>query len=286
MQTEKPFSTNSNRRFLSMVPVNTSMAFAEQLAQRVIKRLPGTKMKSLSLSMVALATFAAAPGVIGQTTAHIAPAPVERVQVPGVQLNLPPDLRASSSNVRIAGFSSGRTQLPHPLGSMPGNDAWTRNNAWAPESADLNPIFGIAGLPAGPSQAPYPVPRTLANNALVRSNAWAAYNASVHPNIGPRPAETPAAAENPNLLAARQNLRDQDRFLQMPQSSARYNFQFSDNEIRSVQATLRRLGIYSGQIDGILGPETERAIQDYQAKNKLPVTGQPDQRLNALLGIF
>jgi peptidoglycan hydrolase-like protein with peptidoglycan-binding domain len=73
---------------------------------------------------------------------------------------------------------------------------------------------------------------------------------------------------------------------QRPQSSGRYNFQFSDNEIRSVQAALRRLGIYSGQVDGILGPDTHRAIEDYQVKNKLPVTGQPDQTLNAFLGIF
>jgi peptidoglycan hydrolase-like protein with peptidoglycan-binding domain len=72
----------------------------------------------------------------------------------------------------------------------------------------------------------------------------------------------------------------------MPQVSSRYNFQFSDDEIKSVQAALRRLGIYSGQVDGILGPDTKRAVKDYQVENKLPVTGQPDQRLNSLLGIF
>jgi peptidoglycan hydrolase-like protein with peptidoglycan-binding domain len=50
---------------------------------------------------------------------------------------------------------------------------------------------------------------------------------------------------------------------------------------------LRRLGIYSGQVDGILGPDTHGAIEDYQLKNnKLPVTGQPDQGLNTLLGIL
>jgi peptidoglycan hydrolase-like protein with peptidoglycan-binding domain len=87
-------------------------------------------------------------------------------------------------------------------------------------------------------------------------------------------------------LAARQNLLDQGRFIQMPQSSGRYNFQVSNNQIRAVQAALRRLGIYSGQVDGILGPDTHRAVEDYQIKSKLPVTGQPDQRLNALLGIF
>ena len=79
---------------------------------------------------------------------------------------------------------------------------------------------------------------------------------------------------------------EQDRFIQKPQSSGRYNFHFSDNEIRSVQAALRRLEIYSGQADGILGPDTRRAIEDYQMRNKQPVTGQPDQGLNALLGIF
>jgi peptidoglycan hydrolase-like protein with peptidoglycan-binding domain len=72
----------------------------------------------------------------------------------------------------------------------------------------------------------------------------------------------------------------------MPQSSRRFNFQFSDNEIRSVQAALKRLNLYSGQVDGILGPDTRQAIKDYQIRAKRPVTGQPDQSLNALLGIF
>ena len=216
---------------------------------------------------------------------HIAPAPVARVQVPSIQLNRASQLSASSSDFRIAEFPSGPAQLPHPLVSAPANDAWTRINARAAYNPNLIPILGMAGLPAGPSQAPYPVPRTLANDALVRSNAWAAYNASVHPNTGLQAAETPAAAENPNRLTSRQNSLDQDRFIQMPQSSGRYNFQFSDHEIRSVQSALRRLGIYSGQVDGILGPDTRRAVEDYQVKNKLPVTGQPNQMLNTLLGI-
>jgi putative peptidoglycan binding protein len=145
--------------------------------------------------------------------------------------------------------------------------------------------IGTAGLPAGPSQVPYPVPRTSANNALVRSNAWAAYNASVHPQTNLHPVQTPALA-NPNRLAQPQKLVDPDRFVEKPNSAHRYNFQFTDNQVRSVQAALRRLGIYSGQVDGILGPDTRRAIADYQAKNKQPVTGQPDQTLNASLGIF
>ena len=232
-----------------------------------------------------LATFVTAPTLMGQPMLHIAPPPVERVQVPSIHLNQPPPFRTNSSNFRIAEFPGRPTQLPHPQVSTFASDDWAPINGRPAYNPNLIPTLGMAGLPAGPSQAPYPVPRTLANDALVRSNAWAAYNASVHPNTGLQAAETPAATENPNRLASRQNSSNQDRFIQMPQSSGRYNFQFSDHEIRSVQAALRRLGIYSGQVDGILGPDTRRALEDYQVENKLPVTGQPDQRLNAFLGI-
>ena len=140
-----------------------------------------------------------------------------------------------------------------------------------------NRLLGVSGLPAGPSQLPYPLTSTPANDAWVRNHAWAGYNESLR--------HIPTTA-NPNRLAQQQNLLDQNRFIQRPQSSRRYNFQFSDNEIRSVQGALRRLGIYSGQVDGILGPDTQRAIEDYQVRTKRPVTGQPDQSLNASLGIF
>jgi hypothetical protein len=149
----------------------------------------------------------------------------------------------------------------------------------SPQYRSYHSNLGTTGLPAGPSQLPYPVHHTVGNDALLRSNAWAAYNASLHPMVTP-------TAPNPNRLAPQQKLLDQNRFIEMPNSAHRYNFQFSDNEIRSVQAAMRRLGVYSGQVDGILGPDTRRAIADYQSKNRQPVTGQPDQSLNASLGIF
>jgi hypothetical protein len=135
---------------------------------------------------------------------------------------------------------------------------------------------GVTGLPTGPSHLPSPLTPNPANDAMVRNNAWTAYNASLH--------QIPTAS-NPNRLAAHQKLVDQNQFIQKPNSVHRYNFQFSDNEIRSVQSALRRMGIYSGQSDGILGPETQRAIETYQIQTKRPVTGQPDQSMNAALGI-
>jgi hypothetical protein len=149
------------------------------------------------------------------------------------------------------------------------------NGSWQLTAGSSN--SRVAGFPSGPTQLPYPLLSTPANDAWTRNNAWTAYNADLR--------RIPTA-ENPTRLAMPQNVRNQDRFIQRPQSSGRYNFQFSDHEIRSVQAALRRLGIYSGQVDGILGPDTQRAVEDYQLKNKLPITGQPDQKLNALLGIY
>jgi hypothetical protein len=136
---------------------------------------------------------------------------------------------------------------------------------------------GVTGLPTGPSHLPSPLTPNPANDAMVRNNAWTAYNESLH--------QIPTA-RNPNRLAPpQQKLIDQDQFIQRPNSVHRYNFQFSDNEIRSVQGALRRMGIYSGQTDGILGPDTQRAIEAYQVQTKRPVTGQPDQSMNAALGI-
>jgi Putative peptidoglycan binding domain len=123
------------------------------------------------------------------------------------------------------------------------------------------------------------------NAAATRNNASTAYDASQHLTINVNPAGAPTAP-NPNRLAQPQKLVDPNRFVEKPQSAHRYNFQFSDNQIRSVQAALRRLGVYSGQVDGILGPDTRRAIANYQTENRQPVTGQPDQSLNASLGIF
>jgi len=50
-----------------------------------------------------------------------------------------------------------------------------------------------------------------------------------------------------------------------------------------VQQELTQLGYYHGPVDGSFGPETEGAIRWFQSLDKLPVTGQIDDRtLHAL----
>jgi hypothetical protein len=147
----------------------------------------------------------------------------------------------------------------------------------SPPRAPTTSTVGTAGFPTGPTFLPHPTVLTPSNEAMARQDAWAAYNAQLHqiPTTG-----------NPNRLAARTALVDQNRLIQAPASSRRYNFQFSDNEVRSVQRALKIRGIYSGQADGILGPDTKRAIKTYQSINKRPITGQPDAWMNASLGIL
>jgi Putative peptidoglycan binding domain len=57
----------------------------------------------------------------------------------------------------------------------------------------------------------------------------------------------------------------------------------STSTVIAVQHKLAQLGYYHGQVDGIAGPETQKAIRWFQSTDKIPVTGQiNDQTLKAL----
>lgn len=73
----------------------------------------------------------------------------------------------------------------------------------------------------------------------------------------PPPAATAQAAPDPSAAAA-----------QMPIA-----------EVREVQGRLRAMGYNPGPVDGIVGPLTENAAQQYQRKRGLDVTGAVDRNL-------
>jgi len=52
----------------------------------------------------------------------------------------------------------------------------------------------------------------------------------------------------------------------------------SQETIVAVQKELAKLGYYHGQIDGIAGAETRKAISWFQSVDKLSVTGRIDDR--------
>ena len=58
-----------------------------------------------------------------------------------------------------------------------------------------------------------------------------------------------------------------------------------DEVIANVQAALQQLGYYSYAVDGVLGPATEAAIENYQRDYGLPVTGAIDSATVRSLGL-
>jgi hypothetical protein len=59
-----------------------------------------------------------------------------------------------------------------------------------------------------------------------------------------------------------------------------------DQIIANVQYALQQLGYFSEAVDGVLGPVTRAAIEDYQVENNLPVTGAIDRPLLVSLGFI
>ena len=59
----------------------------------------------------------------------------------------------------------------------------------------------------------------------------------------------------------------------------------SQAEVKQAQQQLKSEGLYNGQIDGVVGPETKQAVSQYQKKEGLRQTARLDQEtLSHLLG--
>jgi peptidoglycan hydrolase-like protein with peptidoglycan-binding domain len=56
--------------------------------------------------------------------------------------------------------------------------------------------------------------------------------------------------------------------------------------ICQAQRQLQEAGFAPGSIDGMLGPQTRMALQQYQAKLGLPKTGELDEATRKALGVY
>ena len=59
----------------------------------------------------------------------------------------------------------------------------------------------------------------------------------------------------------------------------------SSQSIQAVQEKLHQAGAYNGKIDGMWGPDSATALQQFQQSHQLQVTGQMNQATAATLGL-
>ncbi|MBV8814185.1 MAG: peptidoglycan-binding protein [Verrucomicrobia bacterium] len=60
---------------------------------------------------------------------------------------------------------------------------------------------------------------------------------------------------------------------------------YTVRQVRQVQQALRRLGYYSGAVDGSFGPNTQNAVETYQLRTGEPVTGTLTVGVLSRLGV-
>lgn len=73
-------------------------------------------------------------------------------------------------------------------------------------------------------------------------------------------------------------------FIERPETVERPRQVEGDPMVKNVQETLKELNFYGGDVDGLLGPNTRVAIEAYQTKMGMPVTGTVDDQLLDHLG--
>jgi len=57
------------------------------------------------------------------------------------------------------------------------------------------------------------------------------------------------------------------------------------DDLNKVQQSLSDKGFYHGHVDGVMGPQTRRAIGEYQKSENLPVTSRLDEKTAGKLGV-
>jgi peptidoglycan hydrolase-like protein with peptidoglycan-binding domain len=75
--------------------------------------------------------------------------------------------------------------------------------------------------------------------------------------------------------------------LSMPEASHHWinAANLSKDDIRWAQVELHNMGLYNGSLDGMMGPETKRALAEFQKSNGLTRTATLDQQTaDALIG--
>ncbi len=72
---------------------------------------------------------------------------------------------------------------------------------------------------------------------------------------------------------------------QQAQQGLAYTQQLSPPAVRAVQERLQQAGVYNGRVDGVWGQDSQAALEQYQQRQGLLVTGQLNQATAATMGL-
>jgi peptidoglycan hydrolase-like protein with peptidoglycan-binding domain len=61
--------------------------------------------------------------------------------------------------------------------------------------------------------------------------------------------------------------------------------QLNNSEVREIQQALNKKGFNTGKVDGIWGPETRQAVEQFQRKQNIQANGELDQHTLSALGV-
>jgi peptidoglycan hydrolase-like protein with peptidoglycan-binding domain len=101
--------------------------------------------------------------------------------------------------------------------------------------------------------------------------------APMTPSTGMPPAQPQGAASTYGTQAPQANAQGmQQPGSQMSSRAGQANL--SQSEIIQAQQELKAQGLYNGQLDGIVGPETQTAVSQFQQQQGLPQTAMLDQQ--------
>jgi peptidoglycan hydrolase-like protein with peptidoglycan-binding domain len=121
-------------------------------------------------------------------------------------------------------------------------------------------------LPAWPRLKPRPAPAGAASQS-VQTTAPAT---QVPAN---------AAATYPGAAPANPSIASPQASMQQPASADNFwSRRISQDDVRQTQQQLKAAGLYNGPVDGLVGPEMQRALARYQQQNGLRQTGTLDEQ--------
>jgi hypothetical protein len=127
------------------------------------------------------------------------------------------------------------------------------------------PLLGTAADPVPATTAPTASPTESTTNptATPTSTPTPTAEATKQPENKPTKTQKPAATHKKKQLVAGRAI--------MARGS-------QGERVRGLQARLRQIGWYSGNVTGFYGSVTTTAVRGFQAKRAIPVTGEVDQR--------